>query len=110
VFEAVIDTGFDGFLSINLDLALLLGLKPIGKIRVINVDNQYAFDTVFEVQLELPDLDIPKAKYKCKITGKKEQKDELVIGQNFLNLICLKNHCQLCFDYPNNYIYLQQEN
>jgi len=84
-----------------------LGFKPIGKIKVINIDNQPAFDTVFEVQVELPDLDIAKAKYNCKITGKKDQLDELVIGQNFLNLICVKNNCKLCFDYLNNCIYFE---
>lgn len=108
-FVAIIDTGFDGFLSINLELALLLGFKSLGKIRVINVDNQPAFDNVFEVQIQLPDLDIPKAKYKCKVTGKKDQKDELVIGQNFLNLICLSNNCKLCFDYPDNCIYFESK-
>jgi predicted aspartyl protease len=110
VFEAIVDTGFDGFISINLELALILGFKPIGKMRVINIDNQPVFDTIFQVQIELPDLEIAKAKYNCKITGKKDQLEELVIGQNFLNLICLNNNCKLCFDYPDNCIYFETSN
>lgn len=107
-FEATIDTGFTGFLSINLELALLLGFKPSGKMPVINADGGVSYDNTFSITAQFASLDLEKTRYSVLAIGKKNQKEEMMIGQALINHFCLQNNLKLSFDYPKNKIYFEK--
>jgi predicted aspartyl protease len=107
-FEATIDTGFTGFLCINLELALMLGFKPTGKMPVVNADGKVSYDNTFGITVQFGSLDLEKTKYTILAIGKKNQKEEVMIGQALLNHFCLQNSLKLSFDYPENQIYFEK--
>ena len=53
LLKAVLDTGFDGYLSIPITIAVELGLELINIIRVQYADGRISNELVFAVNVEL---------------------------------------------------------
>lgn len=106
-FEAVLDTVFDGYLSINQDLANLLGLHPTKKVKTINPDNQEVLNNVYELLVTVGTLDLNFVDYRIFVIGKQNQRDELIIGQAMLDRFCQDNKLVLVLDYNNSTIYFE---
>lgn len=106
-FEALIDTGFNGWISFDLALASILGLESLGLIKTINADGQEILNPVFVVDIQLPCLDLASTSYRIKCIAKANQVDEVIIGSKFLDHFCNQNKLKLSLDYPSNEIYFE---
>lgn len=88
---ALIDTGFDGYLSLPLTAALPLGLKLILRSTVTLADGSTKDELLFEAKVKL---------------GRKWQEAEVLINQGSLALLGTKllEDSKLLLDFPNKRI------
>jgi predicted aspartyl protease len=106
-FEAIVDTGFDGLLSVNEELAKLLGLIPAKRGITINVDNQRTINNIYEINIIIGGLDLDYAEFKILALGKEKQTDEIIIGQTLLSYFSKKNKLNLVFNYEKEEIFFE---
>ncbi len=91
---ALIDTGFDGYLSLPLSLALPLGLKLFFHTAVTLADGSTKEELLFEAKVKL---------------GKKWQEASVFINRGSVALLGTKllENSKLLLDFPNQKIQIQ---
>ncbi len=91
---ALIDTGFDGYLSLPLSLALPLGLKLFYRTSVTLADGSIKEELLFKAKVKL---------------GKKWQKASVFINWGNVALLGTKllENSKLLLDFPNQKIQIQ---
>lgn len=107
-FEALLDTGFSGYLAINQKIAELLSLEFLGGVDTINADNVRVSNPLYKTELLLPDLDLIQTSFYATCISKNNQQDEIIIGSKLLLHICSLNEVKLIFDYNENEIYFEK--
>jgi predicted aspartyl protease len=108
-FEVVVDTGYSGNLCINKELAKMLNLEYVGKVRNLNVDNKVSLDDLYKLKIEFPNLDLKSTKFNITATAKANMLEEMIIGQKLLNLFASSNDLALVLNYQRNEIYFSKE-
>jgi predicted aspartyl protease len=107
-FEAFIDTGFDGYLCINQELAKIIALPLTGQaITTINADGYKVFNPVAIANISFAELELPHTEFSIPVILKPNLDKDVIIGSKFLNRFCVDNDLILCMDYKNKYIYFK---
>lgn len=93
-FSALIDTGFDGYLSLPLTIALPLGLKLAYHSSITLADGSVKEELLFEAKVKL---------------GKKWQEAAVFINRGSLALLGTKllEDSKVLFDFPNQEIQIR---
>jgi predicted aspartyl protease len=107
-YTAMIDTGFDGYLCINEELAKLINLPSTGKaVATFNADGHTTLSPVALVHIIFGELDLANTQYSLPCILKPNLDRDIIIGSKLLNRFCNDNQLILCIDYANNGIYFK---
>jgi clan AA aspartic protease len=104
-FNAVVDTGFDGSLCVNLTIAKLLNLELVGITSTINADNIAIKNQVYKAQVQFPELDLEYVEFNTLTITKVSQKEELIIGSKLLDVFGRANKVSITFNYHDQEIF-----
>ena len=105
-FEAFVDTGFDGYICINEDLAKIIQLETSKKGTItINADGQKTFNQVAVIHISFGDFELPFTEYSVPAILKPNLDKDMIIGNKFVDKFCRDNQLIFCVDHIGGLIY-----